>query len=336
MRNGLPLGLLLVLAVVAPAAADPAPAYLVKDLNTAAVEESDSTPLRFVTRDGVAYFTATDGLHGAELWRSDGTAAGTRMVVDINPGNDPSNPRDLTVIGDAVWFRAWDGRHGCGIWRSDGTEAGTQNIAVLHTSWPYCYDTYTDGTPAGFIQINDTVFFVANTSELGRELWRSDGTKRPEPAWWRISIPTSKTPIRARSPCSMACSISSPTTGLRATSSGVRTVRPTAPDACATSTQAGDGIQSGRTTGRRRAPMAVVNGALLFAGYDEEHGVELWRSDGTEDGTKLLVDTEPGTAVSGPGCQPFRANAVRTSGWRHDLLLHARGSTAHPTQGLAE
>ena len=98
------------------------------------------------------------------------------MVADIDPGNEPSNPRDLTVIGDAVWFRAWDGRHGCGIWRSDGTEAGTQNVAVLHTSWPYCYDTYTDGTPAGFIQINDTVFFVANTSELGRELWRSDGT----------------------------------------------------------------------------------------------------------------------------------------------------------------
>ena len=39
------------------------------------------------------YFSATDATHGDELWRSDGTAAGTVLVKDINPGSAGSVPR---------------------------------------------------------------------------------------------------------------------------------------------------------------------------------------------------------------------------------------------------
>lgn len=83
------------------------------------------------------FFSADDGSHGRELWRSDGTATGTTLVTDINPGlNDALQPidsfyyigrdsYDMQVIDNTVFFSADDGRHGRELWHSDGTAAGT-------------------------------------------------------------------------------------------------------------------------------------------------------------------------------------------------------------------
>jgi ELWxxDGT repeat protein len=51
-----------------------------------------SFPSHLVEVNGRAFFAANDGLHGAELWVSDGTAGGTRLVKDIRPGAGSSSP----------------------------------------------------------------------------------------------------------------------------------------------------------------------------------------------------------------------------------------------------
>ena len=59
--------------------------------------------------NGTLFFTADDGTTGRELWKSDGTAAGTVLVKDINPGSASSDPSYLTNVNGTLFFTADDG-----------------------------------------------------------------------------------------------------------------------------------------------------------------------------------------------------------------------------------
>ncbi len=52
---------------------------------------------------------ANDGSVGYELWKSDGTNAGTVLVEDIRSGSFDSNAEQLTNVGGTLYFRADDG-----------------------------------------------------------------------------------------------------------------------------------------------------------------------------------------------------------------------------------
>src|SRR5436190_5927159 len=100
---------------------------LLADTNTA---PGGSSPAAFVEMGGVLYFVANDGVHGSELWRTDGTPAGTSIVRDVNPGpNTGVSPSEAPVVfGGALYFAATDPSHGSELWRSDGTAAGTTMV----------------------------------------------------------------------------------------------------------------------------------------------------------------------------------------------------------------
>ena len=77
------------------------------------------------------YFVANDGTNNYEVWKSDGTSAGTVMVKDIRSGS--SGPRHLTAVDNTLYFRADDGIYGRELWKSDGTSAGTVMVKDIRS-----------------------------------------------------------------------------------------------------------------------------------------------------------------------------------------------------------
>ncbi|MDR1683066.1 MAG: secretion protein Por, partial [Candidatus Symbiothrix sp.] len=75
-----------------------------------------------------AFFAASETTHGEELWVTDGTSAGTRMVKDINPGDGSSDINWMVRFNDKVVFAANAGDAGMELWISDGTDAGTYMV----------------------------------------------------------------------------------------------------------------------------------------------------------------------------------------------------------------
>jgi ELWxxDGT repeat protein len=96
------------------------------------VVPASSYPGHLTEVNGVLFFSADDGEHGAELWMTDGTPAGTQLVADIYPGPESSFPTDLTNVNGTLYFSADDGLHGTELWISNGTEAGTKLFADIN------------------------------------------------------------------------------------------------------------------------------------------------------------------------------------------------------------
>lgn len=145
---------------------------LVKDLVTVPYNQDEkASDIRdLVEMNGVLYFSANTTEAGRELWRSDGTEAGTWMIKDIYPGWKDSDASGFTVYKNRLYFNATSPGFGAELWVSDGTKEGTYLFEDLFRGTG-------DGYPTVFTVCGNTLYFTANNTVLGnKELWKSDGS----------------------------------------------------------------------------------------------------------------------------------------------------------------
>lgn len=313
----------------APAATESYAISLVRDIATGDFGGMDSSNSYAAIGD-IVYFPAAAAFLGQELWRSDGTEAGTTMVKNIAPDVVSSNPEQLTAIGSTLYFTTYRnlfGNDGRDLWRSDGTEAGTvrlveaklgflPDVARVLELFPAGTKLFytatgvsggarslwvTDGAPGGetllksnvardpldAIDLNGVLIFaVSNDANDAIEIWRSNGTDTGT-----VLVTT----VQAN-----------PNAGLSFTQFGAAlfffVVTNTTYEVWKTDGQVGGVTQRVATinsatggavaSGTRFVPF---NGALYFIANNGVNGYELWRSDGTETGTFMVKDVYSGS-----------------------------------------
>ncbi|MEA2560135.1 MAG: hypothetical protein QOH06_1639 [Acidobacteriota bacterium] len=296
--------------------------FLVEDIWSPSISARWDFP-RFAEVGGIVYFTAEDGIHGTELWRSDGTAAGTWLVKDICAGICSSGVSWMDAAGGALYLGANDGFHGPALWKSDGTAAGTVPVRVgveVHDTIGEVGGVLlfvgslpggskelwrSDGTQAGTVSLSASasdpvplgyagslLLFSAEDPEHGRELWKTDGTAAGT-AFVEDLTPGTDTSFSSFRPFHRKFF----------PAVGGRLFFPAGPRLWVS-----DGTPEGTyqaadvplMTVYETSYLAVLGDAVYFSGHDPDHGVELWRSDATAAGTFRVKDLNPGTEGSYP------------------------------------
>lgn len=193
---------------------------------------------------------------GRELWRTDGTTAGTVLVRDIRAQTsatqsvNSSSPSEFTVIGDTLYFTAHELATGPRlVWKTDGSAVGTQVIEPPPTAPPYSAARF-------LVALGSSIIFEAADAVAGREMWITDGT-------------------------------SGGTALVRDINSSAISPRPIS--ILAEQYNVPSGVSKPKLfRGSDRAGLISIT--------SETSGRELWKTDGSAAGTSLIVDMNPGTA----------------------------------------
>ena len=189
-----------------------APTKMLKDIVPGA---AGSDPREFCAFNGQLFFQAADPSHGAEVWVSDTTEAGTVLFANIAPEApvpQGSFPANFTAYNNKLYFSAFDGSTGRDVWVTTGAagnlnrlnvnpgaDANPKYLTVANGQLFFAADNgvagvellHTDGTsvavtdlragpgssfPSDFVALGSELYFTADDGNFGREIWMSDGT----------------------------------------------------------------------------------------------------------------------------------------------------------------
>lgn len=278
---------------------------------------------------GKMYFRGDDGTTGSELWVTNFTKRGTKLVKDIYSGSSSSSPAEFTVFKRKGFFRANDGANGLELWMTKGRNttlfsdirAGTESstpeyLTVVGNKLFFAADDgingrelwVTDGTTASLVKdiypgatgsspeelvsSGGRLFFSADHPTFGEELWVSDGTEAGTTLVTDIYSGASDSHIESIVPF----------TGGRVMFKA-RSITEGEELWIADNSSASllkdivTGVSSSDPQDLYRVPGKRL---VYFSASRTENGRELWRSDGTTAGTILVSDIFPGADNSSP------------------------------------
>ncbi len=255
---------------------------LVKDINVQ-VDDLGSDPSNFTRVGTTAYFLASTPATGSELWKTDGTTAGTALVRDIRPGVEGSGIQSLFNVNGTLFFTANDGVNGYELWKSDGTAAGTVLVSNIHPT--------ASSNPNSLVNIGGVVYFSADDGTNGYELWRSDGTTAGTTLVRNI-----RAGVASSSPQNLTAVGTAIYFSANDGTNGIELWRSTGTNAGTTLVR---NIRAG-TASSSPSDLVNVAGVLYFSANDGTNGVELWRSNGTTAGTTMVRNIATGAFGSYP------------------------------------
>jgi len=257
-----------------------APARLV-DLDSAATNSivSFGFNVKPVAANTYFVFPAKSTANGMELYRSDGTAAGTYELKDIYPGVSNGLPKYRAVsLNDQVLFAADNYTNGAELWVTDGTSVGTQLLSTFH-QYPGSSEL-TEMKPIG-----TKMYFRAKDDTHGIEPWVTDGTN---------SGTILLKDIVSGSTGSSPKGFSEVTNGVVFATNGGGGTDPDYEELWLTNgTTAGTSLLSADTIIDFSIAVSI-GGSAYYVGIDS-NGQELWKTDGSGGGTSMVKNMNGGS-----------------------------------------
>ncbi len=127
--------------------------------------------------NGKLFFDGYAGTLDTELWQSDGTAAGTKLLKNIATDFRSSLPKSFFNFNGTLYFTA-ETNTGRELWRSDGTEAGTVQVMDIAPGIASAFTRYRDPE---FVNVNGRCTFQPLILRAESNCGRHAGQPRQPP-----------------------------------------------------------------------------------------------------------------------------------------------------------